>query len=173
MIESLVAILLLVTIGYCVILNARLKRLKADEQALKATISELITATEIAGRAVAGLKATAQDADRTLGDRLRAADKVSVDLDRQIRGGEAMLGLLGHGGSAPAALASGASGQRGHSTERAPDTRPEPASSARAAPAPASAPADWPDPKAVAAAAQAFADRARGRARDRAAGLAA
>ncbi len=72
MIESLVAILLLVTIGYCVILNARLKRLKADEQALKATISELITATEIAGRAVAGLKATAQDADRTLGDRLRA-----------------------------------------------------------------------------------------------------
>jgi hypothetical protein len=143
MIESLVAILLLVTIGYCVILNARLKRLKADEQALKATISELITATEIAGRAVAGLKATAQDADRTLGDRLRAADKVSVDLDRQIRGGEAMLGLLGHGGGTPPA------------------------------PSPASAPADWPDPKAVAAAAQAFADRARGRARDRAAGLAA
>jgi hypothetical protein len=183
MIESLVAILLLVTIGYCVILNARLKRLKADEQVLKATISELITATEIAGRAVAGLKATAQDADRTLGDRLRAAEKVSVDLDRQIRGGEAMLGLLGHGGSAPSALASGASRQRGHSAERAHsasedareragDTRPEPASSARAVAAP-SAPADWPDPKAVAAAAQAFADRARGRARDRAAGLAA
>ncbi len=105
MIESLVAILLLVTIGYCVILNARLKRLKADEQVLKATISELITATEIAGRAVAGLKATAQDADRTLGDRLRAAEKVSADLDRQIRGGEAMLGLLGHGGSAPPAAA--------------------------------------------------------------------
>ena len=59
MIESLVALLLLLTIGYCVILNSRLKRLKADEHALKATISELITATEIAGRAVAGLKATA------------------------------------------------------------------------------------------------------------------
>jgi hypothetical protein len=143
MIESLVAILLLVTIGYCVILNARLKRLKADEQVLKATISELITATEIAGRAVAGLKATAQDADRTLGDRLRAAEKMSADLDRQIRGGEAMLGLLGHGGSAPPPVAA------------------------------PSAPADWPDPKAVAAAAQAFADRARGRARGRAAGLAA
>ncbi len=35
-------------------------------------------------------------------------------------------------GAARAALASEASGQRGHSTERAPDTRPEPASSARA-----------------------------------------
>ena len=34
MIESLVAVLLLVTIGYCVVLNGRLKRLKADEQAL-------------------------------------------------------------------------------------------------------------------------------------------
>jgi len=45
MIESLVAILLLLTIGYCVILNGRLKRLKADEQALKGTIAELITAT--------------------------------------------------------------------------------------------------------------------------------
>ena len=66
-----------------------------------------------------------------------------MDLDRQIRGGEAMLGLLGHGGSAPPPAAA------------------------------PSAPADWPDPKAVAAAAQAFADRARGRARDRAAGLAA
>ena len=78
MIEGLVAVLLLVTIGYCVVLNGRLKRLKADEQALKATISELITATEIAGRAVAGLKATAQEADRTLGERLRAAERLSA-----------------------------------------------------------------------------------------------
>ena len=35
MIESLVAVLLLLTIVYCVVLNSRLKRLKADEQALK------------------------------------------------------------------------------------------------------------------------------------------
>jgi hypothetical protein len=39
MIESLVAVLLLITIGYCMILNRRLKRLRGDEQALKATIS--------------------------------------------------------------------------------------------------------------------------------------
>ena len=43
-IESLVAILLMLTIGYCMLLNARLKRLKADEHSLKATIAELITA---------------------------------------------------------------------------------------------------------------------------------
>ena len=36
-IESLVAVLLMVTIGYCMLLNKRLKRLKADEHSLKAT----------------------------------------------------------------------------------------------------------------------------------------
>jgi hypothetical protein len=59
MIESLVAILLMLTIAYCVILNNRLKRLKADEQSLKCTIAELITATEIAERAVGGRKTSA------------------------------------------------------------------------------------------------------------------
>ena len=47
-IESLVAVLLMLTIGYCMLLNKRLQRLKADEHSLKATIAELITATEIA-----------------------------------------------------------------------------------------------------------------------------
>ena len=56
MIEGLVAILLMLTVGYCMLLNRRLKLLKADEQSLRATISELVTATEIAERAVAGLK---------------------------------------------------------------------------------------------------------------------
>lgn len=39
-IESLVAVLLVLTIGYCMLLNKRLKRLRSDEQSLKATISE-------------------------------------------------------------------------------------------------------------------------------------
>ena len=38
-IESLVAMLLMLTIAYCMLLNARLKRLKADEHSLKATIA--------------------------------------------------------------------------------------------------------------------------------------
>ena len=76
MIESLVAVLLLLTIGYCVVLNRRLKKLKADEQALRDMIAELITATEIAERAIAGLKVTVQDCDQTLGERLRAAERM-------------------------------------------------------------------------------------------------
>jgi hypothetical protein len=93
-IESLVAILLLLTIGYCVILNNRLKHLRADEQSLKATISELITATEIAERAVAGLKATAQECEETLGDKLRNAERSITDMERQIRSGEIIVNRL-------------------------------------------------------------------------------
>ncbi|HKA81998.1 MAG TPA: DUF6468 domain-containing protein [Xanthobacteraceae bacterium] len=103
MIESLVALLLMLTIGYCVILNKRLKRLKADESALKATIAELITATEIAGRAVAGLKATAEDCDGTLGERMRAAEKLSAGMERQLKAGEMLLSeLLRSGIASPA-----------------------------------------------------------------------
>ena len=39
-IESLVAMLLVLTIGYCMVLNKRLMRLRADEQSLKAVIAE-------------------------------------------------------------------------------------------------------------------------------------
>jgi hypothetical protein len=107
MIESLVAILLLLTIGYCMTLNSRLKRLKADEQALKATISELITATEIAGRAVAGLKTTAHDCDRTLGERMRAAERLSAEMDRQIKAGEVIRLAVDGAAPSPAPAAAG------------------------------------------------------------------
>ncbi len=91
MIETLVAVLLMVTIGYCVILNSRLKRLRADEESLRATISELITASEIAERAILGLKATAGEADHTLGQRLVEAEQLSHDLNAQIEKGSNVL----------------------------------------------------------------------------------
>jgi hypothetical protein len=94
MIESLVAVLLLLTIGFCVVLNGRLKKLKADEQSLKATISELITATEIAERAIAGLKMTVRDCDQNLSERLRAGDALAGELGRQLDGGRQVLAQL-------------------------------------------------------------------------------
>ena len=94
MIESLVAVLLLLTIGFCVVLNSRLKKLKADEQALKGTISELITATEIAERAIAGLKMTVRDCDQSLGERLRAGESLARELGGQLDGGRQILAQL-------------------------------------------------------------------------------
>jgi hypothetical protein len=83
-IESLVAVLLLLTIGYCMLLNARLKRLKADENSLKATIAELITATEIAERAIGGLKHTVRDVNENLGNQLTSASQMSQQLKKQL-----------------------------------------------------------------------------------------
>jgi hypothetical protein len=93
-IESLVALLLLLTIGYSFLLNKRLKRLRADELALKATISELITATEIAERAIAGLKLTVRECDQGLGERLRTAERFSADIARQVEAGADVLERL-------------------------------------------------------------------------------
>lgn len=93
-IESLVAILLLLTILYCVRLSKQLRLLKADEQSLRVTISELITATEIAERAIAGLKETVRDGDSTLGERLRAAEQVTAELDKRIETADQMAHRL-------------------------------------------------------------------------------
>jgi hypothetical protein len=93
-IESLVAILLLLTIGYCMLLNKRLKRLKADEHSLKATIAELITATEIAERAIGGLKHTVRDVNENLGSQLTAATQMSAHLKGQLAEGDSVIRRL-------------------------------------------------------------------------------
>src|SRR5882724_12029003 len=93
-IESLVAVLLVVTIGYCMLLNTRLKRLKADEHSLKATIGELITATEIAERAIGGLKHTVRDVNENLGEQLTSAAQMSEQLKKQLAEGDSIVRRL-------------------------------------------------------------------------------
>jgi hypothetical protein len=135
-IESLVAMLLILTIGYCMLLNSRLKRLKADEHSLKATIGELITATEIAERAIGGLKHTVRDVNEHLGSQLTAAEQMSQQLKNQLQEGDNIFRRLSR-----IAVAA----------RPATDVEPPPA-----APPPRVSSA-----KAVAAAAQAFSDRRR------------
>lgn len=90
-IESLVAVLLGLTIGYCVILNKRLIRLRADETSMRGTIAELITATEFAERAIRNLREITQETNATLGEGLRASIDVTQDLDSQIARGQEVL----------------------------------------------------------------------------------
>jgi uncharacterized protein DUF6468 len=139
-IESLVAALLMLTIGYCMLLNSRLKRLKADEHSLKATIGELITATEIAERAIGGLKHTVRDVNENLGNQLTSAAQMSLQLKKQLAEGDNIIRRLSR-----IAIAA------------RPVTEPEPEEPAAPnIPAPRISAA-----KAVAAAAQAFSDRRR------------
>jgi hypothetical protein len=93
-VEGLVAVLLVLTIGYCILLDRRLQRLRADEANLRATISELLTATEIAERAILGLKETAADCDKSLGQRLREAEFFSREIEKEIGEGEKLLNRI-------------------------------------------------------------------------------
>jgi hypothetical protein len=130
-IESLVAVLLILTLGYCMLLNKRLKRLRADEQSLKATIGELITATEIAERAIGGLKHTVRDVNDNLGNQIVSATELSRQLAKQLAEGDALMRRLSR-----IALAA------------RPATAPEPEAAAS-------------DARSVAAAARAFSERKR------------
>ncbi len=94
LIESMVSVLLLLTILYCVRLNKQLRLLKADEQSLRATISELITATEIAERAIAGLKSMMREGEQTLNDRLQRSEAMSAEIGNQLQAGEQLLTRL-------------------------------------------------------------------------------
>jgi hypothetical protein len=141
-IESLVTVLLMVTIGYCMLLNTRLKRLKADEHSLKAVIAELITATEIAERAIGGLKHTVRDVNENLGGQLSAATHMSEHLKKQLAEGDNVVRRLSK-------IAIAARPQSAESEDA-------PAPTLATAPAPRVSAA-----KAVAAAAQAFSDRRR------------
>jgi preprotein translocase subunit YajC len=93
-IEMLVAVLLVVTIGYCMLLNSRLKRLRADEHSLKAVIAELVTATEIAERAIGGLKHTVRDVNENLGNQIATATQMSEHLKRQLAEGDHVVRRL-------------------------------------------------------------------------------
>jgi Domain of unknown function (DUF6468) len=94
LVETMVSVLLLLTILYCVRLNNQLRLLKADEQSLRATISELITATEIAERAIGGLKATMREGEQVLSTRLDRGEQLSGDIEHQIRAGEELLARI-------------------------------------------------------------------------------
>jgi ABC-type transporter Mla subunit MlaD len=120
------------------LLNKRLKRLKADEHSLKATIAELITATEIAERAIGGLKHTVRDVNENLGNQLTSAAQMSQQLKKQLAEGDNIFRRLSRIATAARPAA-----------EPEPESEPE-----RAAPKVSAA-------KAVAAAAQAFSDRRR------------
>jgi hypothetical protein len=136
-IEGLVAILLLLTILYCVRLNAQLRQLKADNGAMQATIAELAGATDKAERAIGGLKATLREAEDTLGERLKAAERFSAEMVRNTEAGSEVLKRLMQIAEARPWLMG---------VQAAPEPKPA-----------------GPDPKAIMAAAQAVSERARAR----------
>jgi hypothetical protein len=150
LIEILVCVLLAATIAYCLRLDGKLKRLKADEQAMRRTITDLVSATEKAERAVAGLRNLVDECDQTISGHLRDAERHAQDLADQIRTGDDVIARI-------ARIVDSTRGGEGEPVAR---TR------AAAAPPPPPPPAEQTPQERLAAtlaAAQAFAERARRR----------
>jgi hypothetical protein len=150
-IESLVAVLLILTIGYCILLNSRLKRLKSDEHSLKAVIAELITATEIAERAIGGLKLAVRDVNENLGNQMSAATQMSDQMKKLLAEGDGVVRRLAKIANAarPASVVPVAAPE--------PEPEPEPVIVA----VPVVEPVRVSGARALAAAAQAFSERRR------------
>jgi hypothetical protein len=93
-VDLLVAVLLVATIATSVGLSRRMMRLKADEAEMRSTIGDLVMATDSAERAIAMLRATLGDCDRTLGERLRIAEQYSIDLADRVQAGETVMSRI-------------------------------------------------------------------------------
>jgi chromosome segregation ATPase len=94
-IEGTVVILLGVTVTYCIILDRRLQRLRADETSIRQTAVDLGLAADRAERAIEGLKASLTEREAALGDRLKAAEATSQGLAESIRAGDEVLARIG------------------------------------------------------------------------------
>lgn len=151
-IEMIVVILLGVTVTYCIILDRRLQKLRADETAMRQTVVDLGLATDRAERAIEGLRTVLSESDRTLGDSLKAAEATSAGLMESIRSGDEVMERIGK-------IVVSARRAVDDMQMRQPEARmPEQAS--RGIPAPPPAPSKLSE---TLAAAEAFAERARRR----------
>lgn len=130
--DALVASLLVATIITCYVLSRRIERLKADESAMRQTIGALISATDSAERAIAGLKLTLGDCDRTLAERLRTAERYAADLAAQVEAGQGVMERISQ-------IVSAASLVTPKAAEPAPEPAEEPAISRMASAAQAAA----------------------------------
>lgn len=91
LVEGAVAILLALTIGYCVLLNQRLKRLHQDRDALRQMVADLVGATNLANQAIKELKSTAVEADLSLSSRLEEAGRFGVELANHVHAGTVLM----------------------------------------------------------------------------------
>ena len=91
LVEGSVTILLAVTIGYCALLNHRLKRLHGDREMLAKMVGDLVQATSLANAAVMELKTAALQADASLQDRIAEAGKCETELAGQVAVGSQLV----------------------------------------------------------------------------------
>ncbi len=84
-IESMLIFLLLITVGYCYILDKRLRVLRTGQKDLRTVITDLVQTTHTAQEAIVGLRATADDVDQRLTAKLGEARMLADQLENLTR----------------------------------------------------------------------------------------
>lgn len=92
--EAVVAVLLVVTIIYCIMLDRRIRSFKSEQINLAGLVAQLSNATDHAEVAVAGLKSTAEEADGELDSKLKKARSLSEELAFMVETGNNLAGKL-------------------------------------------------------------------------------
>ncbi|MCB9994166.1 MAG: chemotaxis protein [Hyphomicrobiaceae bacterium] len=90
-VETAVALLLCLTIGYSFVLNQRLKKMHADRDVMRGMINDLIQATTMANGAISQLREAATEADLTLNARLEEAERFGLELANHVTAGQTVL----------------------------------------------------------------------------------
>jgi hypothetical protein len=90
-IELVVVVLLGFTVAYCIILDRRLQRLRADDKSMRQTVVDLGLATERAERAIDGLRQGLNSWEGEFGTRMKAAETANIELEETIKAGGEVL----------------------------------------------------------------------------------
>lgn len=103
--EGLVGLLLVATIGYCVIVSRKLDQLRDEQRGLRKFILDFSQATMRADHAIKGLRATVQDSEQGLADRISDAKRLLGEFDEKLENAERImtrLTIASHGAAAQA-----------------------------------------------------------------------
>ena len=115
--DAVVAVLLITTIGYSVVLNRRLSAVRSDRDKFEDVIRNLGTASQRAEAAVANLRTSADDLGKRLDKKIDEARRLSDDL----------VYMLERGGTIADRMADLIrTGRAGLSPDPKPEARPEP-----------------------------------------------
>lgn len=80
LLDGAVAALLLITIGYCVVLYARLNEVRKSNTTMKKLMAEFTSATERAQAGLLSIKSTGSELSNALGERIDEARALKGDL---------------------------------------------------------------------------------------------
>ena len=103
--DGFLAVLLVVTIGYCALLHRRLGAIRQAESAMRALADDLNAATARAESGLNQLRATAAEAADGFDPLMREARAVAGDLDMLCHRARKLADRLDHPAPAPAARA--------------------------------------------------------------------